>query len=104
MNKVNDTAIGMPLTNATTMAVGLDLMNRDEPPMACCPKDGEPLISTFRYPGAEFVCMICGSLLGFLAPTPKVETPELTARYEELRTAFDAGVKPGTFNKKDEES
>lgn len=88
MVKINDTARGLPITRAA-------LLGRKEPPMACCPKDGEPLISTFRYPGAEFVCMVCGGLFGFLAPTPKTETPELTARYNELQARFDAGDRPG---------
>ncbi len=93
---VNDTARGMPLTDATATVAALDLINRKDPPMACCPRDGEPLISTFKYPGAEFVCMVCGNLLGFLAPTPKPDTPELSARHDELRARFDAGDKPGS--------
>lgn len=93
--KINDTARGMPLTDATAAVTAMDLINRKEAPMATCPRDGEPLISTFKYPGAEFVCMVCGGKLGFLAPTPKKETPELTKRYEELKARFDAGDTPG---------
>lgn len=88
--KINDTAAGMPLTPATAVAASLSLMSHKEPPMACCPNDGEPLISTFRFPGAEFVCMVCGDHLGFLAPTPKPVTPELEARQKELQAKFDA--------------
>lgn len=95
--KIIDTAAGLPLTPATVVAASLNLMNRDEPPMACCPEDGEPLISTFRYPGAEFVCMVCGNRLGFLSPTPKTNTPELQARHDQLRALFDAGVEPGSL-------
>jgi hypothetical protein len=95
MTKVNDTARGMPMTNATAAATAMDLIGRKKAPMAICPSDGEPLISTFKYPGAEFVCMVCGGLLGFLAPTPKEVTPELQQRHDELRAKFDAGVTPG---------
>lgn len=97
MSKVNDTARGMPLTTATGAVVSLDLMNGKETPTACCPNDGEPLMSTFRYPGAEFVCMVCGNRLGFLSPTPKTNTPELQARHDQLRALFDAGVEPGSL-------
>lgn len=93
--EINDTARGLPLTPASATIAALDLINRDEPPTACCPKDGEPLMSTFRYPGAEFVCMVCGGEFGFLAPTPKKDTPELRARHDELRARFDAGETPG---------
>ena len=96
--KIDDTARGAPITPASAIATAMDLINRKEPPMACCPKDGEPLMSTFRYPGAEFVCMVCGSAYGFLAPTPKEETPELKARHDELRARFDAGETPGGAN------
>lgn len=96
-NKITDTAAGMPITPATAAAASLSLIGRKgDPPMACCPKDGEPLISTLKYPGAEFVCMVCAGLFGFLSPTPKTETPELTARYNELKAAWDQGMKPGT--------
>lgn len=94
--KIIDTAAGLPLTPATVAAAALNLIGSKEPPMACCPEDGEPLISTFRYAGAEFVCMVCGSLLGFLSPTPKDVTPELTERHDFLRKQFDAGVRPGS--------
>lgn len=63
-------------------------------PMACCPTDGEPLVSTFERPGAEFVCAVCGRWLGFLSPTPKDSTPELEARQEELAAAWKAGTSP----------
>lgn len=92
---VDDTARGMPITPATAAAVTLDMLNRTgPPPMATCPTDGEPLIMTFEHAGAEFLCMECGRWFGFLAPTPAVETPELTARYEALRARFDAGERP----------
>ncbi|CAN5357039.1 hypothetical protein BH10ACI2_BH10ACI2_00470 [soil metagenome] len=76
--KSNDSARGLPMTAATAAVASLDLISRDEPPMACCPNDMEPLIATFKYPGAEFVCMICSTRYGFLAPTPRKETAELT--------------------------
>lgn len=100
--KIIDTAAGLPLTPATALVATVNLIGRKEPPMACCPKDGEPLISTLKYRGAEFVCMVCGSLLGFLSPTPKDVTPELTERYEFLQQEFDGGVKPGSVAKEHE--
>jgi hypothetical protein len=60
-----------------------------ERPMACCPRDDEPLVSTLEFPGAEFICVVCGTKYGFLAPTPRPSTPELWARYEELKEQWD---------------
>lgn len=68
---------------------------RKPAPFATCPADGEPLIGTFRYRGAEFVCMACGAKLGFLSPAPAEPTPALEARHAELRARFDAGEEPG---------
>ena len=56
---------------------------------ACCPADGEPLISTFEFRGFEFICMVCGQKYGFLAPVGKPETPELIARHDELKAKYD---------------
>lgn len=74
----------------------MDGESRREPPMAVCPRDGEPLISTLRYPGAEFVCMVCGDRLGFLSPRAAVSEAKLEARYEHLQALFDGGTEPGT--------
>jgi hypothetical protein len=63
-------------------------------PLACCPVDGEPLVSCMEYRGAEFLCMVCGAKVGFLGPTPKDPTPELDARYAELLAAYRAGERP----------
>lgn len=57
---------------------------------ACCPVDGEPLISTFERPKKEFVCIVCGAYWEFLQPHGSPETPELQARYEELLAQFKA--------------
>lgn len=59
-----------------------------ERPMACCPRDGEPLISTIRWRGAEFFCMICRQKFGFLSPVPKEKTQALEDRYQELLALF----------------
>lgn len=37
-------------------------------PIACCPRDGAPLVSTMAFSKAEFYCLDCGSHLGFLDP------------------------------------
>ena len=69
--------------------------NADEPaPTACCPRDDEPMISTFERNGAEFVCMVWGTWYGFLAPKALPDTPERQARHDELRARFDAGERP----------
>ncbi len=95
--KIDDTARGLPLTPATAAVTAMSMMSqKSDPPTACCPKDGEPLVCTLKYPGAEFVCMVCGNLLGFLAPTPKPsDTPGLQERQDELQARFDAGETPG---------
>lgn len=70
----------------------LRIMDKTQPrPYACCPRDGEPLISTLERAGAEFVCVVCGSWFGFLSPKPGLPTPERAARYDELRARFNAG-------------
>lgn len=60
-----------------------------EPPIATCPRDGEPLISTMKYRGAEFYCVVCKGKFGFMAPVPKTATPELLDRLKELETRFE---------------
>jgi hypothetical protein len=63
-------------------------------PYACCPRDGEPLITSLERRGAEFVCLVCGGWFGFLSPKPGDPTPELDARYAELKARYDAGERP----------
>ena len=71
----------------------LDAMKRRKggkpAPMATCPSCGEPLISTLRFHGYEFICVVCKRLWGFVEPTPVESTPELTARYQELKARWD---------------
>lgn len=62
--------------------------------MACCPKDGEPLIPTFERPYKEFCCLVCGTWYEFLQPVGKLDSPELDARYAELKARWDAGERP----------
>lgn len=72
--------------NLRTAARLLD--NTEPAPMACCPRDGEPLIATLEFRGAEFYCQKCGSKLGFLSPTPATWTEALQARHDELRAQY----------------
>lgn len=58
-------------------------------PMATCPRDGEPLVMTFEFDGAEFICVVCGMKYGWLAPSKAAATPELTARLAELQVQYD---------------
>lgn len=62
--------------------------------MATCPVDDEPLVMTFEVKFKEFICMVCGTYYEFLSPKPATETPELNARYAELKALFDSGVRP----------
>jgi hypothetical protein len=61
-----------------------------------CPNDGEPVIFTFKYPGHEYVCTVCGWLGGVLGTPTSQATPERVARAAELLAAFNAenGVTP----------
>lgn len=83
------------VTDRVDIGVAARLLDRKKPaPMACCPRDGEPLISTMRWRKAEFACMVCGGLFGFLSPRPREVTPELQARHDELLARFKAGDLP----------
>lgn len=66
--------------NHLDTAKALNLMGKKEPPMAMCPScKTEPLVLTFKWPGAEFYCVVCGRTFGFLDPRPETPTPELVA-------------------------
>ena len=58
--------------------------------MACCPRCGEPLVSTFERAHYEFVCVACEpqTWWEFLQPVGKPETPELQARHDDLRAQY----------------
>jgi hypothetical protein len=43
---------------------------------------------TFKFPGKEFVCVECRRTWGFVEPTPVEKTPELEARYQELKAKW----------------
>lgn len=70
----------------------LRLLQGDKP-VACCPRDGEPLVFTFEQRGAEFHCIACGKWFGFLSPVPKDPTDELMERYAKIRALFDEGIR-----------
>lgn len=86
-----------PIEDPVNFGTAFDLLGRGRDgkpaPMACCPRDGEPLISTFERAGAEFLCMVCGGWFGFLAPNPG-DAEALAGRYAELKARFDAGERP----------
>lgn len=58
-------------------------------PTACCWNDDEPLVSTFKYPGEEWICVVCRQTYAYFDPKPLDDTPELQARYEELKAQWD---------------
>lgn len=51
----------------------------------CTACGGEPLVGTFAFSRAEFICLGCGRLYGFLEPAGADETPELLAVMEERK-------------------
>lgn len=65
-----------------------ELMSGNQP-MACCPRDGEPLIMTFEFMGAEFICGVCNTKFGFLSPRPEPWTQSLQDRHDELKILYD---------------
>ena len=80
--------------DSISLETAFRLIDKDKPaPLACCPRDGEPLISTFEMRGAEFHCLACGEWFGFLAPKPMDPTPELMERYETAKRLFDGGIR-----------
>lgn len=93
---------GQPLppviSDRINIATALDMADKSKPArMACCPNCQEPMVSTMKYRGAEFVCQMCGLLCGWLDPIPKANTPELEARQKELQALFDSGKEPGAI-------
>jgi len=76
------------------IALALDAVARKQQgkpaPMATCPHCREPLIGTFQFRGKEFICMGCRRLWGFVEPIPAEATPELEARYLELKAKWIA--------------
>lgn len=76
------------------LGLALDSMARKrdgrDPRIATCPSCSEPLIGTFKFPGKEFICVVCRMLWGFVEPTPAESTPELLARLDELREQWRA--------------
>ena len=55
-----------------------------------CSKDGEPLVFTFEFPGAEYVCVTCGALYGVLGVPTAPATAEIQERYAELHDRYEA--------------
>jgi hypothetical protein len=69
-----------------------DTLDR-KPPLACCPnwnhEELVPLIPTFVFPQYEFYCLECGRNVAFMGPRAGESTPELEARYAELKAEWD---------------
>ena len=80
-----------PIDDRIDIGNALRVMDKDRPaPYATCPSCGDPLVSTFEWRGAEFICVKEDRLFGFLSPVPKDPTPELEARHKELEAEYDA--------------
>lgn len=61
-----------------------------ESDLRVCMNDGEPLVWTFEFPGAEFHCVVCGGnedTFGGRAPA----TVERQLRLDELREQYERG-------------
>jgi hypothetical protein len=62
------------------------------------------MISTMVFPKAELYCLLCGGKAGMFDAFTVGNTPELWARYEELRAEWDehaAGKLLGRFWRRD---
>jgi hypothetical protein len=58
--------------------------------VAMCPTcPDEVLVSTFRWPGAEFYCLGCDRGYSFVAPRPEPPSPELDARIAQANLRFE---------------
>lgn len=74
-----------------TMVKALALaLHKGPPRVAMCPTCAdEVLVSTFRWPGAEFYCLACEGHFSFVDPRPEEETPELLARIKTAEAEFE---------------
>lgn len=48
-----------------------------------CTNDDEPMVFTFEFPGAEYVCQVCGGLEGIFGKS-RPTTVQLALRLDEL--------------------
>ena len=53
-----------------------------------CERDGEPLVFTFEYRGAEYVCVVCGGKEGVLGERAG-STPERVRRLSDLTVEYE---------------
>lgn len=53
-----------------------------------CRDDGEPLVFTFEFPGAEYVCGVCGLTDDIFAPSA-LATAEMQLRHDALVEEYD---------------
>jgi hypothetical protein len=60
-------------------------------PMAVCPRDATPLVSTFEVKFKEWHCMTCGDYLPFFGARGTQITRELDHRHQDIKAKFDAG-------------
>lgn len=58
--------------------------------LKCCPRDGEPVVFTFEFPGAEYYCVVCGWKGDVVSPKGVPATPKLAERYSELSDRYEA--------------
>lgn len=54
-----------------------------------CPRDGEPVVYTFEFRGAEFYCVVCDWRGGTPHYVNAPATPELAARAAELSERYE---------------
>jgi len=64
---------------------------RRERPFACCPRCGEPLVSTFEFRKKEWVCVACPAVWDWLSARAGAVSPEMQARYDEHKKRYDTG-------------
>lgn len=56
--------------------------------IAVCSHCGEPMISTFAFPGSEYYCLICGSTYGMFSAKTIKSTKELIYRQKLYNKIF----------------
>lgn len=81
---------------AKAFELALRVGRGEGPKVAMCPTcPDEVLVSTLRWPGAEFYCLGCKGHFSFVDPRPADPTPELDARIDLARDSFRALVEEG---------
>ena len=58
--------------------------------LAICPNDGDALVETLRFPGAELFCVTCDGRFGWFDVPSTEWTAALQERLDEVQVEFDS--------------